>query len=273
MEVYKQNGDSDSNNSTTGFYISTQVKNNHRIAILAVIPDVKSTGTPQNTDSLKAKIKNLPLAIYRPNTGLQVRLETPDLILKKYKRVTPIEAKAHWNEQFQKSATECTHVYRQGHCTNIRNCEIGLRTRKFYIVAGSVLTVWTRVENVLCHLTGSSHFRLQIIRVKTNDNQKIVGCVIPTMCLKQVDSLLCSMSSKSYVHNHLSSSGLMVDDDNDCVIEGLITENKTLINKNSKSFSLSSNSGFSNFKNEKFINNKNNNSIDLNDQSLNYDFT
>ena len=96
----------------------------------------------------------------------------------------------------------CTHVYRQAHCVNMRSCEVGLRTRRFHILAGSVLTVWTRVENLLSSLTGSSQFRLQIIRVKTDDNQKIVGCVIPTMCLKQIDALLNSMSNNTYIQNH-----------------------------------------------------------------------
>ena len=86
----------------------------------------------------------------------------------------------------------------------MRNCEVGLRTRRFHILAGSVLTVWTKVENLLSTLTGSSQFRLQIIRVKTDDNQKIVGCVIPTMCLKQIDVLLNSMSSRTYVQSHSS---------------------------------------------------------------------
>ena len=127
-------------------------------------------------------------------------------MLKKYKYVSSREeVKSYWVEYYMKSASQCTHLFRQGHCTNTKSCEIGLRTRKFHVLAGSVLTVWTKVENVLCSLTGSSQFRLQIIRVKTNENQKIVGCVIPSNCLKQIDSLLLSMSSNSYVNNHLSS--------------------------------------------------------------------
>lgn len=65
-----------------------------------------------------------------------------------------------------------------------------------------MLTVWSKVETALSNLTCTSQFRLQIIRVKTDDNQKIVGCVIPTMCLKQIDALLSSMSSKTYVQTH-----------------------------------------------------------------------
>ena len=72
----------------------------------------------------------------------------------------------------------------------------------YFFLAGSVLTVWSKVETTLSSLTCSNQFRLQIIRVKTDDNQKIVGCVIPSMCLKQIDTLLCSMSSKSHVLIH-----------------------------------------------------------------------
>ena len=234
LEIYRKtldssddNYDNDTSNCSPkpqGFYISNQTKNNHRIAVLAIpfIPTLPNLSS--NEDALKLS-ECLFLAIYRPNTGLQVRQETPESLLKKYKRVnvltcfkwqdlyvlkndfyfdkvSPADAKPHWNEQFFKSAQQCTHVYRQAHCSNMRNCEVGLRTRRFHILAGSVLTVWTKVENLLSTLTGSSQFRLQIIRVKTDDNQKIVGCVIPTMCLKQIDVLLNSMSGRTYVQSH-----------------------------------------------------------------------
>lgn len=70
-----------------GFYISNQVKNNHRVAILAVAfvpvlpPGLISKEDPKGGDCSF-------LAIYRPNTGLQVRQETPESLLKKYKRVS-----------------------------------------------------------------------------------------------------------------------------------------------------------------------------------------
>ena len=201
MDNNEENIENESNKnglaSLEGFYISNQIKNNHRIPILAISTPLTGAENP----SCK---KFCSLSIYRPNTGLQVRQETPESLNKKYKKVTLAEAKVHWNEQYHKSAVECTHVYRQAHCVNVRNCEVGLRTRRFHILAGSVLTVWTKVENVLSTLTGSSQFRLQIIRAKSDDNHKIVGCVIPNMCLKHIDSLLASMSSKTYVHNHIS---------------------------------------------------------------------
>lgn len=70
-----------------GFYISNQVKNNHRVAILAVafVP-VLPPGLISKDDSKGSDCSFL--AIYRPNTGLQVRQETPESLLKKYKRVS-----------------------------------------------------------------------------------------------------------------------------------------------------------------------------------------
>lgn len=220
LDLYKQNVNSENELGVDGFYISNQVKNNHRIPILAISSDsLAKSGASNAPGEEKPKSSVVYLSIYRPNTGLQVRQETPESLAKKYKRVSPTEAKAYWNEQYVKSATECTHVFRQGHCTNVRSCEIGLRTRKFYILAGSVLAVWSKVESVLSSLTGCSQFRLQIIRVKTNDDNKIVGCVIPTMCLKQINSLLQLMSAKTYSQSHVAkensgeSNCIVIDDE------------------------------------------------------------
>jgi hypothetical protein len=235
-EKLNQNDDDylDDENSPYGFYISNQSKNNHRISILATIPDdlnktnknlASGSGGAGSTPNLKCS--NV-VAIYRPNICLQNKLESVDCIKKKYKKVKPSEARKHWIEHYEKSAVECTHLYRQGHCTNSRNCEIGLRTRKYHILAGSVLTVWSKVEGLLSQLlTNSNQYRLQIIRVRTNDNQKIVGCVIPNSCLKQIDNLLNSMSSDTHVQQYSSNKNnltmieeeppviLLDDDDND----------------------------------------------------------
>lgn len=57
-----------------------KVKNNHKIAILAL------TSQPNGIVNDQSKSSNF-LSIYRPNTGLQVRQETTESILKKYKKV------------------------------------------------------------------------------------------------------------------------------------------------------------------------------------------
>ena len=241
LEIYRLHSQS-SNSNEIGFYLMNQVKNNNRIAVLAVLS--------QECNKLQERKMPMTFSIYRPNTGLQTSVETFDSLSKKFKKVSPCEAKSHWIENYKKSANECIHRFREGYCSNIRNCDIGLRTRKFYILAGSVLTVWSRVENLLCHLTGSSQFRLQIIRVRTSDNLKIVGCVIPTICIKKIDSFLSSTSSKSYIQSHMTFQ-VTTSDDKKSIKNGAQNtkksnmasvgdyENNNFINRNSNSFNVS----------------------------------
>lgn len=92
IDNYEDNIENESKQSKKpqGFYISNQVKNNHRIAILA-IPFVPPLPTALINNNEPSKITDCKfLAIYRPNTGLQVRQETPETLLKKYKRVSKI---------------------------------------------------------------------------------------------------------------------------------------------------------------------------------------
>ncbi len=54
-------------------------------------------------------------------------------------------------------------------------CEIGLRSRTYHVLSGSVLGCWTKVEAVLASLPGGHATRMQIIRLKTEDGLRIVG--------------------------------------------------------------------------------------------------
>jgi hypothetical protein len=68
-----------------GFYVSNQVKNNHRIAILAV-----NSKSLKKLNCLNGNVDDSNLTsfcIYKPNTGLQVRQETLETLNKKYKKV------------------------------------------------------------------------------------------------------------------------------------------------------------------------------------------
>jgi len=57
---------------------------------------------------------------------------------------------------------------RHGHCLRGSRCENGLRSRNYYILSGSVLSVWTNVERAVAS-------RMQIMRLRTSDGKKIVG--------------------------------------------------------------------------------------------------
>ena len=143
--------------------------------------------------------------------------------------------------------------------------------------------MWSKVETTLSNLTCSNQFRLQIIRVKTDDNQKIVGCVIPGMCLKQIDLLLCSMSSKFHVQIHQDENKALGRQETENILN---ESNKTGSKQMTPIISLKTKSIFkvnslSNIKNTNLneyaiVNKKFNNNIVMNNYSntiINYDYT
>lgn len=65
--------------------------------------------------------------IYRPNTGLQVRLESLTDLEKKYKKVDSSEADKHWIKQYDASVNTCSHAYWTGSCRHATvgfECEV-----------------------------------------------------------------------------------------------------------------------------------------------------
>lgn len=46
------------------------------------------------------------------------------------------------------------------------DCEVGLRRRSYNVLAGSVLSVWSRVENVLAARSGHNS-KMQVVRLRT----------------------------------------------------------------------------------------------------------
>lgn len=66
---------------------------------------------------------------------------------------------------------------RRGNCKKASvglQCEVGLRCRTFYVLCGSVLSVWNEVELVLTPVSGTNA-KVQIVRLRTEDGQRIVG--------------------------------------------------------------------------------------------------
>lgn len=150
--------------------------------------------------------------IYRPNTGLQQRQETSESLRKKYEKITPLQAQNCWDELYRKAANYCIHAMKHGICpSNNSNpqqtCEIGLRSRRFFVLSGSVLALWSQMERIL------PEGKIQMIRIKTTtynnsytNNQltplKIVGCIIPRRCLADLVHLL----EKSSIRNYFKSA-------------------------------------------------------------------
>jgi hypothetical protein len=163
-----------------GFYLSHQVRNSKQTAILAVAVDSSSKKKLEsNRDQL--------YTLYRPNTGLQPRQETIDELEKKYKKVSLKDAEIHWVQQYEASVDTCSHAYWRGNCKNLglnMECEVGLRRRSFNVLAGSVLSVWSRVESILATRIGHNS-KMQVVRLRTGKcfkrlflERRIFYCII-----------------------------------------------------------------------------------------------
>ncbi|CAD6187636.1 unnamed protein product [Caenorhabditis auriculariae] len=119
-------------------------------------------------------------AITRPSTGRSAKLLTMADISKRYTKTTPEEAKEIWEEQYEGSSHMCQHNYAFGKCkteTSGVYCETGRRTRTYFVLSGSVLSVWPIVEEVLSGGDRKAS-RMQIIRVRTEQEHKIVGLLV-----------------------------------------------------------------------------------------------
>ncbi|EDS41324.1 conserved hypothetical protein [Culex quinquefasciatus] len=184
-----------------GFYISKQARNGKYTAVLAVeieaAPPKSNLGSKKKLPEGKSK-KDIMFQIYRPNTGLQFKHESLDELEKKYKKVLSDEAESHWTQQYDASVNTCSHSYWKGMCRYVtmgQECEVGLRRRTYYVLSGSVLSVWARVENSLAARVGNQN-RMQVIRLKTKEGIKIVGTLIPKNCVEHLVKDLSSDAEK-----------------------------------------------------------------------------
>lgn len=66
-----------------------------------------------------------------------------------------------------------------------------MRRRTYTVLSGSVLAVWQRVENQLGTRSTSNNNKMQVIRLKTAEGNKIVGILVPKHC---VESLVADLS-------------------------------------------------------------------------------
>ncbi|CAG9814913.1 unnamed protein product [Phaedon cochleariae] len=185
-----------------GFWLSHQVRNTKHTAILAIAVDTGGGGGGGGGGGTKGKKeskKDMMFSVYRPNTGLQFRQESLAELEKKYKKIESSEAEDSWSKQYDSSVNTCSHAYWRGNCRNVsvgHDCEVGLRRRTYNVVSGSVLSVWSRVEGVLAAKVGSQN-KMQVIRLRTKDDLKIVGTLIPKNCVEDLIEALKSDAEKT----------------------------------------------------------------------------
>lgn len=185
-----------------GFYVSSNDKFWKKTAILAVY---------HTTNKKREKLYD----VYRPNTGRQPHPESLTSLQRKYKKVLPDNAQKWWEEQYISSATLCSHAFWKGNCKKTAvgmTCDVGLRTRTFHVLSGSVLSVWNKLENVLASAPGGVNTKMQIIRLKTDAGERIVGSLIPSNCLVALCNVLSQDSVQTYTEQHTQPVVVTEDD-------------------------------------------------------------
>uniref|UniRef100_A0A915C022 Strawberry notch AAA domain-containing protein n=1 Tax=Parascaris univalens TaxID=6257 RepID=A0A915C022_PARUN len=154
-----------------GFYLSTVGVNGKMAAALVY-------GIGKKRLDTGARL----FCVTRPSTGRSPKLETQAELAKRFRLATPEEAEPVWKEQYEGSNKMCQHNYFHGRCRSEEQgvyCETGRRARTYFVLSGSVLSVWPIVEEVLSGGMSSREIkkaqRMQIIRVRTQQDLKIVG--------------------------------------------------------------------------------------------------
>ncbi|XP_044763313.1 protein strawberry notch-like isoform X2 [Coccinella septempunctata] len=165
-----------------GFYASRHGNRGRHLVILLIKVERPTgrRGTYETDDKL---------ALYRPNTGKQNQLVTLAEIEHKYYKTDAKEVQNLWEEQY--NCTICSHLYMNGDCRSGSNCENGLRRRTYHVLAGAVLPIWLKIEKAIADKSNEEDNekenkkenrkeknKMQVIRVKTVDNMKIVGTLI-----------------------------------------------------------------------------------------------
>uniref|UniRef100_A0A803YS93 Protein strawberry notch homolog 2 n=1 Tax=Meleagris gallopavo TaxID=9103 RepID=A0A803YS93_MELGA len=155
--------------SYDGFYLSYKTRGNKYTCLLA------EQGRGKN------------FILYKPNIGKQSQPESLDSLHKKYRQVTPDEAKEHWESCYHFSLKKCNHAVWNRSCKLIqegKECFQGMRLRHYYMLCGALLRVWSRIASIMADITNTSY--LQIVRLKTKEKKKQVGIKIPETCVRKV---------------------------------------------------------------------------------------
>ncbi|XP_017154481.1 protein strawberry notch [Drosophila miranda] len=172
-----------------GFYILKQKRRNKNNAVLCLNGQMVNCLVNTRKESTPSPVF---LQLFRPNTGPQVKTENLTSITQRYVKVPPEEAQMYWQHQYDTCLTKCSHSFWSRPCPNPTSCELGLRVRTYHVLSGLMLPIWGRIEKII----ERNGRRIQIIRVKTDVNKKIVGTVVPPCVYNE---LVADLSSDSTV--------------------------------------------------------------------------
>ena len=81
------------------YYFIFQMKFGRKVAILARFP-------PSSSSSKKGSLQ-----LFKPNIGLQSKLETVSELKIRFRKVLPDEAKPFWEALYKASENKCAHIF------------------------------------------------------------------------------------------------------------------------------------------------------------------
>ncbi|CAK5110640.1 unnamed protein product [Meloidogyne enterolobii] len=118
--------------------------------------------------------------VTRPNTGRSPKYELLSELLLRFDPISDEEGEELWKEQLEAFSKMCHHRYYFGKCNAEQQrgifCEVGRQSRTYFVLSGSLICVWPELELILSDSGKLKRLRrIQIVRVKTDNNQRIVG--------------------------------------------------------------------------------------------------
>ncbi|CAJ0599514.1 unnamed protein product [Cylicocyclus nassatus] len=186
------------NSDEDGFYVSNNANGGRQVAVLVY-------GIGKRRFDNGARL----YAVTRPSIGRSPKLITMAEISKRFIKVLPDDAKKLWEDQYAGAIDNCHHTYVHGKCKSEAMgvyCEVGRRTRTYFVLSGSVLSVWPVVEEVLSDRDRRAS-RMQVIRVRTDQDQKIVGVLVLPHFVRTLVARLEEHCSRCFVEAKKEDNG------------------------------------------------------------------
>jgi len=168
LQLYEERKSGD---KREGFYASTNLMTRSKLVFLII---------RESVDTFR---------IYKPNTGKQPKTDHFVTISDKAKSITSTVAEPIWRRIYEVTNTNCVHICYFNQCKRIENkmiCDVGLRHRYYCILSGGILTIWPYLETKIPEATK----KIQIVRLRLDDKNRVIGPVIPQSCLEKVRKIL-----------------------------------------------------------------------------------
>lgn len=123
--------------------------------------------------------------IVRPAVGEAIREMPLSELRTKYRKISSLEkARSGWEDEYEISCRQCMHG---PNCKIGGYCTVGRRLQEVNVLGGLILPNWKEIEKALSKQVRMSHRRIRVVRIETtNDNQRIVGLLIPNAAVEDV---------------------------------------------------------------------------------------